>query len=246
MAPAPSALTMSDPGKRTPSGARRGGVPKYLQNVVSYEYYKSKFMARMCSTRGPFNMRPVPGFPMVLLDDSNSKLTVVCYLAAISHSIDANGSATTQYVIQYPRIVNEVDYNRPRFTATTDGSSNPVLNDKIETSLLRDDQGNFRFETLFDGTNTPPVPEWFDETFRNTRELDLQYEAWFGKDAGVMQGFLFRNEDNTAEQEAIARAEKLGIDAVSGPAEDEVAVQEIINQNENVTAESAAAALASA
>src|SRR5690606_19118001 len=46
LAPAPSTLTLSDPGRRTPSGARKGGIPKYLQNVASYEWYKSKFVNR--------------------------------------------------------------------------------------------------------------------------------------------------------------------------------------------------------
>ena len=237
LAPAPSTLTLNDPGKRSPSGSRKGGVPRYLQNVVSYEYYKAKFMARLASVRGPFNMRPVPGFPMVLLDDSDAKLTVVCYLGGIAHNIDANGSATTQYMIQYPRLADEVDYNRPKFTANSNAASNPVINDSIDTSLLRDEKGNFRFETLFDGTNEPPIPEWFDETFRNTRELDLQYQSWFGEEAGVMQGFLFRQEDSTAEDEAEETADDLNVT-------DEEQRQEIIDENEKIAVTDAITQLA--
>jgi len=200
MAPAPSTLTLQGQGKKQPSGERKGGVPRYLQNVASYEYYKSKFMARQASVSGPFNMRPVPGFPMVILDDSDSKLNVICYLAGIQHSIDADGSAMTNYMISYPRIAGEVDYNRPRFKTGFNADG------ELDTSLARDENGNFNYETIFDGKNQPPVPEWFDERFRNTRDLDLQYKEWFGDNARVIQGFLFKQEDTEVLKKALEEA----------------------------------------
>jgi len=187
LGPAPSALTLSDQGAKQPDGTRKGGVPKYLQNVASYEYYKSKFMARQASTQGPFNMRPVPGFPMVMLDDSAANLNVLCYLDGVQHSIDASGSAMTRYIVSYARILGEVDLNRPRFNKGLDADGN------LDLSLARNEDGSFNFESIFDGENQPPVPEWFDESFRNTRDLDQLYQQWFGGEAGVLQGILFQD-----------------------------------------------------
>lgn len=200
LAPAPSTLTLTDPGKRQPSGTRKGGVPQYLQNVASYEYYKSKFLTRETTVQGPFNMRVVPGFPMVLLDDSESNLNVVCYLDGVQHSIDANGSAMTRYSVKYSRLLDEVDYNRPRF------KSGFNANNDLDLSLFRDELGKFHFDTIFDGSNQPPVPEWFDSTYRNTRDLDLQYQEWFGEKAGVIQGVLFRKENNADLGKAVESA----------------------------------------
>lgn len=203
MAPAPSALTLTDPGKKLPNGARKGGVPAYLQNVASYEYYKSKFMARQSSVQGPFNMRPVPGFPMVMLDDSQSKLNVICYLDSIQHSIDASGSAMTRYGISYPRIADEIDYNRPKFKQgyRPDG--------ELNFDLFRSEDGSYDFASVFDGTNQPPIPEWFDQTFRNTRDLDLQYQEWFGPDAAVIQTILFVKEDTKPLEDAVESASEV-------------------------------------
>lgn len=204
LAPSASALTLSDQGEKT-TGGRKGGIPDFLQNVASYEYYKAKFMARQTSVSGPFNMRVVPGFPMVLLDDSQSNLNVIGYLAGVHHQIMANGSATTSYELKYPRIAGEVDLNRPKFRKGYDPEGN------LDVSLAIDPSGNFQHEELFDGANQPPVPEWFDDSFRNTRELDLQYQEWFGENAGVIQGFLFRSEDNGPLLDAIQQAANVGI-----------------------------------
>lgn len=216
LAPAPSTLTMSDPGKRTPAGARKGGVPKYLQNVASYEYYKAKFGARQSGVAGPYNMRVVPGFPMLILDDSEAGQNIVCYLSDVTHHINADGSATTSYGIKYPRMVDEVDYNRPRFKATSTPGA-------LDFDLFRDAEGNYSFESLFDGENQPPVPEWFDERFSNNVDLDAQYQSWFGERCRVVQSALFiepseDEEDAIAEQEE-ARAILLDgvIDAINNP-----------------------------
>jgi hypothetical protein len=191
LAPAPSTLTLGDPGARQPSGTRVGGIPKYLQNVASYEWYKSKFAARQTTLSGPYNMRPVPGFPIIALDDSAANLNLVANLEVIVHNIQANGSATTQYSLTFARLADEVDLNRPRFNGgwTKDSQGNDVIN----LDLYRDASGQYDFTKFFEGKNQPPVPEWFDASFVNIVDLDLKYQSWFGPDCGVMQHFLFKN-----------------------------------------------------
>lgn len=198
LAPAPSTLTLTDPGKRTPTGARKGGVPRYLQNVASYEYYKSKYVARQTALAGPFNMRPVPGFPLLALDDSAANMNVICYLDSISHMITSSGSATTTYGISHPRLTDELDLNRPKF------KSAPLGKD-LDFDLLRDDEGNYDFSTVFDGANQPPIPEWFDDSYRTLEGLDLRYKEWFGASVGVVQNILFKPPSDKEKAEIAAQ-----------------------------------------
>ena len=250
LAPAPSTLTLAGPGEKQPDGERKGGIPKYLQNVASYEYYKSKFMARQSSLQGPFNMRPVPGFPITILDDSEARLNLIAYLDNIQHDIDAAGSAMTRYTISYPRILGEVDYNRPKFTKGFNAKN------KLDLSLFRDEEGGFDFASIFEGSNQPPVPEWFDESFRNTRDLDITYRKWFGEDAGVLQNRLFEEEGEATPKVVLnAMTEAFKIEGLKGSPLDKVAAsigaasrafkekeeefEELLEKNENISIEDA-------
>ncbi len=242
LAPAPSTLTLSDPGRRTPDGARQGGIPKYLQNVASYEWYKSKYVNRATELSGPYNMRPVPGFPILALDDSAANMNVIANLESITHNIDAKGSATTRYGIQYARLLDEVDLNRPNFQ---DGKN---LDGDIDLDLFRDANGNYDFPALFDGQNQPPIPEWFDESWRNVLDLDIKYKSWFGDKAGVVQNILFKNPGVKPDAKAIEIAaavlktasgqlldfQNVGA-AVKAWADQEQAFEDILAKNENIS-----------
>jgi hypothetical protein len=246
MAPAPGTLMLSSQGKKDSAGNRKGGVTKYLQNVASYEYYQSKFRARSCGVSGPLNFRPVPGFSILMLDDSESDFNVVAYLMGISHSISADGMAVTNYSVALPRIINEVDYNRPKF------KNSATQENEIDFSLLRDEEGNYDFGKLFDGTNTPPVPEWFDEDYRTLTGLDIRYQSWFGEDVGVAQRLLFKDpeEEETekiAKQEAERKVafEASGVDAITGDIKElpSALQDDIVAANDKISLEEAVAAL---
>lgn len=219
LAPAPSTLTLTDPGKKTPQGAREGGVPKYLQNVASYEYYKSKFMGRQASVSGPYNMRAVAGFPIVVLDDSDAEMNVVAYLSEVTHRIHANGVATTTYGLQYSRVVGEADLNRPAYKTDLDSSG------ELNIDLFREEGGNYSFNVLFDGENQPPVPEWFDESFRNVADLHLRYQGWFGPDAGVIQK-VFAIDSGQTVRDGVAEGVEVGVGA---PSEDASTVGSLVD-----------------
>jgi len=206
MAPAPSTLTLTDPGKKTPTGARKGGVPKYLQNVASYEYYKSKYVARQTSLTGPYNIRPVPGFSILALDDSAANMNIIAYLEGVQHSIDATGTAITTYTISHPRLTDEIDLNRPIFKGSK-------LGEKLDFDLVKEG-GRYDFSKVFEGGNQPPIPEWFDETYRTLEGLDNRYAEWFGASVGVVERILFKEPSEQekaaikAQDEAIAAALK--------------------------------------
>src|SRR5579859_5208861 len=187
LAPAPATLTLSDPGKKQPDGTRAGGMPKYLQNVASYEYYKARFASRVVTLQGPFNMRPVTGFPLLIADDSSASLNLICQLRGKTHHLDAQGHASTQYQVSHPRLVDEIDLNRPRFSGGTDPKSGQAL-----LELARDADGNFDFALLFDGKNRPPIPEWFSDDYRTLAGLDNTYRSFFGESVRVLESVLFQ------------------------------------------------------
>lgn len=191
MAPAPATLALSDPGVRQPNGTRKGGMPKYLQNVASYEHFKAKFASRQQALSGPFNMHPVPGFSILALDDSAANMNLVAYLDSITHNIDAAGSATTQYGLKYPRLVDEVDFNRPRFK----GGQSAV--GELDLGLLRDDNGQYSFDRMFESPNRPPIPEWFSEDFTTLTGLNLTYRKWLGDNVRVIESLLFDDPEKS-------------------------------------------------
>jgi hypothetical protein len=186
LSPAPATLTLSDQGAKQPDGTRRGGMPAYLQNVASYEYYKSRFASRVVTVNGPFNMRPVPGFPLLVVDDSSANLNLLCQLKGITHHIDAQGQGSTQYQVQHARLVDELDLNRPSFQ----GGSDPKTGEAL-LELARDAQGNFDFAKLFDGQNRPPIPEWFSDDYATLTGLDRTYGSFFGDTVRVIESVLF-------------------------------------------------------
>lgn len=205
LAPAPSTLTLSDQGKRQPDGTRKGGVPKYLQNVASYEYYKSKFASRTNRLSGPYNIKPVCGFSMLVLDDSDAKMNMVGYLTKITHSINAQGQARTEYDLKYTRLADEIDWNRPKFVSQGASQSGT-----IDFNLARGADGSFEFSKLFDGYNRPPVPEWFSNEFRTLTGLDVTYRKWFGENCRVVESVLFKNPD-AAKATTAQKATSVGL-----------------------------------
>lgn len=241
LAPSPSTLTSSDQGKKTSTGQRKGGIPKFLQNIASYEHLKAKFARRnVPPLRGPYNPRVVPGFSILILDDSEANMNMVAYLESVTHSIDADGSAMTSYSIKYPRMIDEVNYNEPKFDVGYVESG--VNKGKAYSDLARDEEGNFVFGKLWENDAQPPIPAWFDYSFRTLSGLNARYQEWFGKQTGVAQlsSFKFKAppalDKNAAEDAAKTVLVGLNVEGLY----DEIALAEINEYNENISLSDAA------
>lgn len=81
----------------------------FFQKATDYLFYKKRFASRAASCSGPFNPAPVPGFPILCLDDSSGEDHIIGVLNSISHSISATGGGNTSYGIGYARSVDEAD-----------------------------------------------------------------------------------------------------------------------------------------
>jgi hypothetical protein len=171
LAPAPAILSLQNQGKKDSTGKRKGGVPQYMHNVASYEYFMKKFVTRQLRVSGLFNIRPVPGYPMLALDDSDAQLHFVAYLHGITHTLNASSGVSTSYNLVLPREVEEIDLNRPR------------LDEKTGFFEFATENGErvFNFDKMFDSEHQPPIPDWFDDDFKTIGKLTELYQGFFGK-----------------------------------------------------------------
>lgn len=81
----------------------------YYQRGANFLYHKKRLAARNVTVSGPFNISPVPGFPMLVLDDSEGEQHVVGTLESISHRVSASSGAYTTYQMSFARYVEELD-----------------------------------------------------------------------------------------------------------------------------------------
>lgn len=82
---------------------------KYYQRAADFLFHKKRLAARSISSSGPLNIAAVPGFPMLVLDDSAAEQHVTGVLTQISHTINASQGGYTQYQIEFARPVEEKD-----------------------------------------------------------------------------------------------------------------------------------------
>lgn len=170
------------------------GLSQYASNIASYEYYKERFGSRTMTTEGPFNPRVVPGFPILLLDDSDAEMNVVGYLSQFTHILSGEGSAVTTYNITAARFLDEPDLNRPVMTATDKG-------DGAEVNITFDSAGLPVFNDVFADTADPPIPEWFSNDWKTITGIETTYQSFLGCD--VIQKRLFSQSSTDAEKNAL-------------------------------------------
>ncbi len=88
-------------------------INEYVDLILRATFLKSRYQSRALSCSGPLNLRPVPGFPVLILDDSGAEMHMLGYLMNVTHSQDAQGSDQTNYEIAFPREIAEEDLNAP-------------------------------------------------------------------------------------------------------------------------------------
>lgn len=202
MAPAPAILSLQNQGKKDSAGKRTGGAPRYLHNVASYEYFMNKFVSRSLNTSGPFNLRPVPGYPLLILDDSEAGMNMVAYLQGISHTVHASSGSSTSYSLALPREVEEADLNRAR------------LDEKTGFFEFSTENGErvFDFDKMFDSEHLPPIPEWFDDDFKTIGKLTELYQSFFGDQVSSCEDLRKNGVATGMVNPADAAAFQLGIE----------------------------------
>lgn len=89
---------LTDEGKKTISN----GVAKYL-------FFKHRFENRQVQITSHLKMSVVPGFPVLVLDDSDADQSIIAYCSSVTHRIYATEGGYTNVSLSYARTVVEQD-----------------------------------------------------------------------------------------------------------------------------------------
>ena len=80
-----------------------------MQQVTRYSFFKKRFQTRSLQITSHLKTSVVPGFPAMVLDDSEAKHTVVAYCESVTHRIYATEGGFTNVNLSYARTVDEQD-----------------------------------------------------------------------------------------------------------------------------------------
>lgn len=89
------------------------------RKIGDYLFFKKRFQGRDVSITSQLKMSIVPGFNVMIVDDSDAGQTVLAYCSSVTHRYYANQGGYTQTTLSYARTVDEQD--------STSGKSNEPL-----------------------------------------------------------------------------------------------------------------------
>jgi len=81
----------------------------FTQKVAKYLFYKRRFQDRQLQITSHLKMSVVPGFPVLVLDDSHAEHNVLAYCTSVTHRIYATEGGYTNVQLSYARLVEEQD-----------------------------------------------------------------------------------------------------------------------------------------
>lgn len=85
------------------------GQTKFFQRAADFLFYKKRLASRQVSANGPLNLAPVPGFSMLLVDNSDAEQHILGTLESMVHSINPQVGGNTSYQLSFARHVEEKD-----------------------------------------------------------------------------------------------------------------------------------------
>lgn len=82
---------------------------KFSKNIAQYLFFKKRFQDRTLQITSHLKMSVVPGFPVLLLDDSDADQNIVAYCTSVTHRIYATEGGYTNVQLTYARHIAEQD-----------------------------------------------------------------------------------------------------------------------------------------
>jgi hypothetical protein len=89
----------------------------FSQGVAKYLFYKKRFQDRQIQITSHLKLSVMPGFPVLILDDSDADQNIVAYCSSVTHRIYATEGGYTNVQLSYARHIAEQD------AASTHGTS---------------------------------------------------------------------------------------------------------------------------
>lgn len=85
------------------------GKREFTQRVARYLFFKKRFQKRQLQITSHLKLSVVPGFPVLILDNSDADQTVTAYCSQVTHRIYATEGGYTNVQLTYARTVTEQD-----------------------------------------------------------------------------------------------------------------------------------------
>lgn len=90
------------------------GKRDFSKKVAKYLFYKKRYESRQLQITSHLKLSVVPGFPVILLDDSDADQNIVAYCSSVTHRIYATEGGYTNVSLSYARNVAEQDASSNR------------------------------------------------------------------------------------------------------------------------------------
>lgn len=85
------------------------GKRDFASQIAEYMLFKKRFQGRQIQISGHLKFSVVPGFTVLILDDSDADQTVMAYCSSVTHRIYATQGGYTNTTLSYARTVDEQD-----------------------------------------------------------------------------------------------------------------------------------------
>lgn len=94
---------------RTALDADYSNKTDFTQKVAKYLFYKRRFQDRQLQITSHLKMSVVPGFPVLVLDDSDADQNIIAYCTSVSQRVYATEGGYTNVQLAYARYAAEQD-----------------------------------------------------------------------------------------------------------------------------------------
>lgn len=104
-----------------------------VEKVARFLYYKKKYESRAVQITSQLKLSVLPGFPVLIVDDSDAKQNIVAYCESVTHRIYATQGGYTNCVLSYARDVEEQD-------VSSNKGADPIVPDWFNKALFGSDE----------------------------------------------------------------------------------------------------------
>lgn len=153
----------------------------FSQRIAKYLFYKKRFQDRQLQITSHLKLSVMPGFPVLILDDSDADQNMIAYCSSVTHRIYATEGGYTNVQLSYARNIAEQDIS------STNGTQ-LLIPPWFEESIF----GTF--------TTPPPSKAAPDEvaaggmTYVATAKISDFYKTLLGDKGSKAITSLFKNE----------------------------------------------------
>ena len=106
--------------------------PEFIGKVAKYLLYKKRYQGRSLQITSHLKLSVVPGFPVLILDDSPARQSTIAYCESVTHRIYANQGGYTNCLLSYARDVEEQD-------VSSNYGADPIVPEWFDDVVFGDD-----------------------------------------------------------------------------------------------------------